>query len=238
MSDAYSNKAIITAAITGAIHTPTMSPHLPITTGEIIEEVLAVHEAGGAVAHVHVRDEKTGQPNADQEAFYKIASEVKKRCDIILCTTTGGGLGDSVENRGRVVATLKPELASLNAGSLNFALFHVADKYREWNFDWEKEYLAGTEDYIFPNTFLTMRRFLEAFNKVGTKPEFEIYDVGMINNVAHLIKTGIIKTPVYLQFVLGILGGAAATVENLVYMVNTARAEIDDFVWSVCAAGK
>jgi uncharacterized protein (DUF849 family) len=230
-------KAIITAAITGSIHTPSMSPYLPLTAKQTIDEILAVHEAGGAVAHVHVRDQNTGRPNAEQETFREVATEVKKHCDIILCTTTGGGLGEPVEKRLAVVSTLKPELASLNAGSLNFALFHVVDKVKEWKYDWEKPYLEGTEDFIFPNTFKTMRQYLETFEPNGTKPEFEIYDVGMINNVAYLIDTGIAKKPVYLQFVLGILGGIPATAENFVFLLDTAKKQIGDFQFSVCAAG-
>jgi len=238
MRKKYQNKAIITAAITGAVHTPTMSPYLPVTPKQIIDEVLAVHEAGGAVAHIHVRDPETGYPSSDQSLFMEIAQEVKKRCDIILCTTTGGGFGEPVEKRVRVVSTLKPELASLNAGSLNFALFHVASKYMNWKYEWEEEYLKSTEDYIFANTFKTMREFLAVFGKVGTKPEFEIYDVGMINNLAFAIEAGYVKKPVYLQFVMGILGGIPATPENLVTLVETARKQIGDFEFSVCAAGR
>jgi uncharacterized protein (DUF849 family) len=230
-------KAVFTAALTGSIHTPSMSPYLPITANQLIDEILAVHEAGGAVAHLHVRDQKTGLPNADQDTYMEIASTVKKHCDIILCTTTGGRLGEPVEKRGAVAITLKPELASLNAGSLNFALFHIADKIKDYKYDWEKTYLEDTEDFIFPNTFRTMRQFLENFEKTGTKPEFEIYDMGMINNLAYLIRAGIVKTPVYLQFVMGILGGIPATPENLVYLVDTARRQIKDFEFSVCAAG-
>ncbi|HDZ23969.1 MAG: 3-keto-5-aminohexanoate cleavage protein [Deltaproteobacteria bacterium] len=232
------NKAIITAALTGAIHTPTMSPHLPITPQQLIDEILAVHEAGGAVAHLHVRDPKDGCPNADQDIFREIATEVKKHCDIILCTTTGGRLGEPVEKRVQVVSTLKPELASLNAGSLNFALFHVADKYKDWKYEWEKQYLEGTEDLIFPNTFKTMRQFLSIFREMETKPEFEIYDVGMINNLAFLIEAGYVQRPVYLQFVLGVLGGIPPAPENLMFMLETARKAIGDFEFSACVAGK
>jgi uncharacterized protein (DUF849 family) len=230
-------KAVFTAALTGSIHTPSMSPYLPITASQLIDEILAVHEAGGAVAHLHVREQDTGLPNADQDTYMEIASTVKKHCDIILCTTTGGRLGEPVEKRGAVATTLRPELASLNAGSLNFALFHIADKIDDYKFDWEKPYLEATEDFIFPNTFKTMRQFLGNFAKTGTKPEFEIYDMGMINNLAYLIKSGIVQTPVYLQFVMGILGGIPATPENLVYLVDTARRQIGDFQFSVCAAG-
>ncbi|WP_319522905.1 3-keto-5-aminohexanoate cleavage protein [uncultured Desulfosarcina sp.] len=239
MGNQVSQKAIITAAVSGAIHTPTMSPHLPITPQQLIDDIMSVYEAGGAVAHLHVRDPETGQPKADQEIFREVAAEVKKRCDIVLCMTTGGSLGDTVENRAKVVTTLEPELASLNAGSLNFALFHVVPKYEgQWKYDWERQYLAGTEDFIFPNTFYTIRKFTELMGQYGTKPEFEIYDVGMINNLAYLIDTGKIETPVYLQFVLGILGGIPATAENLVFLVQTARQQIGDFQWSVCAAGR
>ncbi len=239
MNDEAPKKAIITAAVTGSIHTPAMSPYLPITPRQLIDDILSVYEAGGAVAHLHVRDPQTGRPTADQDIFREVAAEVKRRCDIILCATTGGSLGDTVENRGRVVASLQPELASLNAGSLNFALFHVVPKFEgQWKHDWERPYLAGTEDFIFPNTFYTMRKFTELMAAHGTKPEFEIYDVAMINNLAYLIEAGHIRKPVYLQFVLGILGGIPATLENLVFLVQTARRQIGDFQWSVCAAGR
>lgn len=232
------SKRIITAALTGAIHTPSMSPYLPVTPEQLIEEAVRVYEAGAAVAHLHVRDPETGMPNADQAIFRKIAEEVKRRCDVILCFTTGGKLGESVENRVRVASNLRPELTSLNAGSLNFALFHITGNVRDWKYDWEKPYLEGTEDFIFPNTFKTMRQYLEIMYANGAKPEFEIYDVGMINNLAFLIQKGIAKPPVYLQFVMGILGGIPATLENLVFLVNTAKSQIENFEFSVCAAGR
>jgi len=232
------DKAIITAALTGAIHTPTMSPYLPVTPQQLIDEILAVHEAGGAVAHLHVRDPRTGIPTADQDVFREIATEVKKHCDIILCTTTGGKFGEPVEKRVKVVSTLKPELASCNAGSLNFALFHVVDKFKDWKYEWEKKYLEDTEDFIFPNTFKTMRQYLAIFNEMGTKPEFEIYDVGMINNLAFLIEAGYVKKPVYLQFVMGVLGGIFPTPENLIFLHETARKVIGDFEFSACVAGR
>lgn len=238
MSEDLTNKVVITAAVTGAVHTPSMSPYLPITPRQLIDEILAAHDAGATVAHLHVRDPETGMPNADQNIFLEIAAEVKKHCDIILCTTTGGRLGEPVDKRVQVVTTLKPELASLNAGSLNFALFHVKDKIKQWKYEWEKHYLELTEDFIFPNTFKTMREFLERFDASGTKPEFEIYDVGMINNLAFALEAGWAKKPVYLQFVMGILGGIPASPENLVFLVETARKAIGEFEFSVCAAGK
>ena len=238
MTTDLKNKKVITAALTGAIHTPSMSPHLPITPEQLIDEAVAAHAAGAAVVHLHVRNPENGMPNADQDLFRQIAVEVKEQCDVVLCTTTGGALGEPVEKRVKVASTLKPELASLNAGSLNFALFHVLDKMKDWKYDWEKQYLGFTEDFIFPNTFKTMREFLEIFNQVETKPEFEIYDVGMINNLAYAIQSGWIKKPVYLQFVMGILGGIPATPQNLIFLYETAQKAIGDFEFSVCAAGK
>jgi len=234
-----SDKFIVTAALTGAIHTPTMSPHLPITPDEIVEEARRAGEAGAAVLHIHARNPDTGQPSADIDLFGGILSKVKSKSNIIICTTTGGGLGMTAEQRVSVVKTYSPELASLNAGSLNFGLFQVLDKIKEFKYDWEPQYLDMTEDFIFPNTFKTLREFSRYFSEEGTRPEFEIYDAGMLNNLAHLIERGHVKKPVYLQFVLGILGGMQATVNNLVFLLNSAR-EIfgDEFVWSVCAAGK
>jgi len=232
------SKRIFTAALTGAIHTPSMSPYLPTTPDDLIREAVGVYEAGGAVAHVHVRETETGSPNADQDTYRYIAEEVKKQCDVVLCFTTGGKLGEPLENRVRVVTTLEPELASLNAGSLNFALFHIVQNVDKWKYEWEKSYLEGTEDFIFPNTFKTMRQYLEIMEQHGTKPEFEIYDVGMLNNLAFLINEGHVTTPVYLQFVMGILGGIPATIPNFQFLLETAQKQIADFEFSVCAAGK
>lgn len=232
------NKRIITAALTGAIHTPSMSPYLPVTPEQIIEDAVRSYEAGAAVVHIHVRNPETGMPNADQNIYREVAENVKKKCNVVMCFTTGGKLGESVENRVRVASNLKPELTSLNAGSLNFALFHIKNQIKEFKYDWEEAYLDLTEDFIFPNTFKTMRQYLEIIYANGAKPEFEIYDVGMINNLAFLLQKGIAKGPVYLQFVLGILGGIPATLENLIFLVETARKQIGDFQFSVCAAGR
>ncbi|MGV8079091.1 MAG: 3-keto-5-aminohexanoate cleavage protein [Syntrophales bacterium] len=232
------SKRIFTAALTGSIHTPSMSPYLPVTPEELIEESVRVFEAGAAVAHIHVRNPKTGMPCADQDIYRQVATEVKKRCNIVMCFSTGGKLGEPVENRVRVASSLQPEMTSLNAGSLNFALFHIKDNVQEWKHDWEESYLENTEDFIFPNTFRTMRQYLEIIHASGAKPEFEIYDVAMINNLAFLLEKGIARRPIYLQFVMGILGGIPATVENLVFLVETARRQIGEFEFSVCAAGR
>jgi uncharacterized protein (DUF849 family) len=232
-------KYIVTAALTGAIHTPTMSPHLPITPDEIAAEARRSSEAGAAVVHVHARDPETGQPSADSNLFGEILSKIKNSCQAVVCITTGGGFGMTVEQRVSAVKAYSPELASLNAGSLNFALHPILDKIKDFKYDWESQYLAMSEDFIFPNTFKTLGEFSQFFAAEDTKPEFEIYDAGMLNNLAFLLQTGNIKKPVYLQFVLGILGGMQATVNNLVFLVNSAREIIGgDFVWSVCAAGR
>lgn len=232
------DKRIITAAITGSIHTPTMSPHLPITPKQIIDEILAVHEAGGTVCHVHVRDPKTGQPVTDLDIFREIASTVKSKCDIILCLTTGGGLGMTAQERVQTVTTLSPELASFNAGSVNFALFHAMDRWKDWKYEWEPKYLGITEDFVFTNTFKTLREFCEFFDENNTKPELEVYDSGMINNMAHLIQRGYLKKPVYIQFVMGVLGGITPSPENLMFLVDYTKRLIGDFEFSVCVAGR
>ena len=232
------SKRIITAAITGAIHTPGMSSHLPITPDEIANEAVRAYEAGAAVAHIHARDPQTGQPSSDVNLYQEIASKVKSRCNIILCITTGGGFGMTTEQRVKVVPTLKPELASCNFGSLNFALFHALDVYKEFKHPWEQQYLVASEDYIFSNTFKMLREMLPIFQENRTLPELEIYDVGMINNAAFMIQRGQLKKPIYIQFVMGILGGIQPTAGNLVFMHNTAKELIGDFHWSVCAAGR
>jgi len=232
------SKVIITAAITGSIHTPTMSEYLPISPKQIADEAVRAWEAGAAVAHIHVRDPETGRPSPSMDLFREVVTEIKSRCDLVLCLTTGGGLGMTTEQRVAVVPTFKPELASFNFGSLNFGLFHVPKRIKEFKYDWERPYLEQTEDLVFTNTFKTLREFCDYFREHQTKPELEIYDVGMINNVAFMIGEGHLERPVYLQFVMGILGGISATIDNLVHLYKSARDTLGDFVWSVCAAGR
>jgi uncharacterized protein (DUF849 family) len=232
------NKRIITAAITGSIHTPSMSPYLPITPKQIIDEILAVHETGGTVCHIHVRDPEDGRPITDLNIFREIASTVKRKCDIILCFTTGGPAGSSTEERIQTVTNFSPELASFNAGSINFGLFPILDKYKEFKYDWEPKYIKMTEEFIFSNTFKQLREFCKIFQKNGTKPELEVYDAGMINNIAYLIEKGYIQKPVYLEFVMGILGGISASSQNLVFLVEYARRAIGHFEFSACAPGR
>jgi len=232
------DKVVITAAITGSIHTPTMSPYLPITPQQIADEAVRAYEAGAAVVHVHARNPENGLPSPDLSLINEIITGIKSRCPVVICITTGGGLGMTVEQRVAPVTNYRPELASCNAGSVNFGLFPLVLRYKDWKFEWEKMMLAMSEDFIFPNTFKTLREYCEVFNKMQTKPEFEIYDVGMVNNVAFLIQAGYIKKPVYIQFVMGILGGIPASPENLMFLVDSAKKLIGDFEFSVCVAGR
>lgn len=233
------SKFIVTTAVTGSIHTPTMSSSLPITPDEISEEARRACDAGAAVVHIHARDPQTGQPSADPDLFGEILSKIKSTCNVVVCTTTGGGFGQTTEQRVMVVNTYSPELASLNAGSMNFALFPVLERIKEFKYDWEPQFLNMSEDYIFPNTFKTLKEFSQYFAEQNTKPEFEVYDAGMLNNIAFLVSKGYVQKPIYLQFVLGILGGMQATMNNLLFLYNSARELLgDDFQWSVCAAGK
>jgi len=229
---------VITAAITGGIHTPTMSPYLPITPKQISDDAVRSYEAGAAVVHIHARDPETGQPTPDVNVIGEIITSIKTRCNIVICITTGGGLGMTVEQRVEPVKLFKPELASFNAGSINFALFPAIAKYKDWTFDWEKQYLEMTEDFIFSNTFKSMKEYCAIFNENETKPEFECYDSGMVNNVAFMIQAGYIKKPVYIQFVMGVLGGITPSSENLLFLVDYARRQVGDCVFSVCVAGR
>ena len=233
-------KLIVTAAITGAVHVPSLSPYLPFTPDQIVEDAIKAHAAGAAVVHIHARDPKTGKPSSDFNLFREMASTISARCDAVICITTGGSLGMSMEERVRPISVLKPELASLNSGSINFAIYPLAAKLKEPRFDWEIPYLQSTEDLIFSNTFKTLKYYAKAMKEAGTKPELEVYDVGMINNIRHLLDLGVMQPPIYMQFVLGILGGIPATTQNLVFLYETAVRAIGEknFVWSACAAGK
>lgn len=231
-------KVIITAAVSGSIHTPSMSKYLPITPQEISDDACRAYEAGAAVCHIHVRNPETGQPISDVNLFREAITNIKNKCDMVVCITSGGGLGMTAEQRLIPVAALKPELASFNAGSVNFALFHALEKYKSFKFEWEEKYLNMTEDFIFPNTFKSMKEFARIFKENDTKPEFEVYDSGMINNIAFMIEKGYIKKPVYMQFVMGVLGGIMPSSENLLFLVDSAKKLIGDFEFSVCVAGR
>lgn len=233
-------KVIITAAITGAIHTPTMSEYLPITPEQISDEAVKAWEKGASIVHIHVRDPKDGSPVSDNSLFRQVLSSVKKRCDVVINITTGGGLGMSAAERIKPIPDLKPEMASLNMGSINFGLFPALAKFEEWKYPWEKEYLGRTRDFVFKNTFSDIGIFCQTMYEHGVKPELECYDVGHIYNLKQLIEDGKIRIPVYIQFVLGITGGIGASLEDLVHMKQTADCVIGapNYLFSVCAAGK
>ena len=231
-------KTIVTAAVTGSLHTPTFTPYLPITPKEIADEAVRSCEAGAAVVHIHVRDPETGRPVSDIDLYEEVITDIKNRCDVVVGITTGGAPGMTVEQRVSGVMAFEPELGSFNAGSMNFGLFPAVNKFKEFKYEWEKEYLAFTEDFIFANTFKSLKEISAIFNERGTKAEFEVYDAGMINNVAFMINNGYVKPPVYIQFVMGILGGITATPDNLMFLVNYARSLIKDFEFSVCVAGR
>ncbi|MDK2868096.1 MAG: hypothetical protein PWP51_1964 [Clostridiales bacterium] len=231
-------KKIITAAITGAVHTPGMSPYLPITPDEIVNDAVGAAKAGAAVVHIHARNPENGEPTSDIGIMRDIVTAIKKQSDVIVCITTGGQIGMSIEERIVAVPDMKPELASCNAGSLNFVLTPALKRLKP-KYEWEAKFLSGTQDLIFSNTFKGLSQYVETMYANGTMPEFEVYDVGMINNIAHMMREGVIKAPVYIQFVMGILGGLPATVRNLNFLVETADLLLGDtFQWSVAAAGK
>jgi uncharacterized protein (DUF849 family) len=215
-----------------------MSPYLPITPQQLADEAVRAYDAGAAIAHVHVRDPEDGQPSSNLEYFQEIATNVKSRCNIIICPTTGGTPEMAVAERARVVAELKPELATFNAGSMNFGIFLGADRISEFKYDWEKPHMLNSENSIFPNTFKTLREFSQMFAETNTKPELEVYDSGMIYNLAYLLQYEYLKRPLHIQFVLGTMGGLPATVSNLSFLYNSARETFGDFTWSTCAMGR
>ena len=231
------DKVIISAAITGAVHTPSMSPYLPITPQQLADEAVAACEAGAAIVHVHVRDPETGKPSYDIELFQETFSSIKRRCNAVLSPSTGGGGADT--NLG----VLKAEMASVNLGSLSVGLFPMAEEERNWKFDWEKPRLEGTYDGVFKNTFKSITEILKACQDFDTQPVCEIYDLSMINNLAFLIDRGIMdrgtsKKPLTIEFPMGALGQAPATVDNLALFVRTAREKLGAFRFAGCAMGR
>lgn len=234
-----SKKVIITAAITGAVHIPSMSEYLPITPEQIIDEAVAANKAGAAVVHLHARDPQTGKPTGNPALMKKITDGIRSKCDAIIGITTGGAIGMTSEERLAAVPHCKAELASCNAGSVNFCFSSIADKIMEPKFDWEIPFVKNTYTVPFANTFQDIEDYIRIMGENGTKPEFEVYELGMLSNIAYFMKKGMLKGPVYIQFVLGIMGGLPATIDNLLFLYNTAKKLLgDDFVWSCAAAGK
>lgn len=236
-----SNKRIISCAITGSIHTPTMSPYLPITPEQIAQNALDAANAGAATVHIHSRNPETGMPSPDLKVFRQIIDLIReKNKDVIICLTTGGGAGMTVEQRVSVVPEFKPELASMNAGSMNWGLFPLAEKIKEWKYPWEPQMMKLTENYIFDNTFGSMQKMIEIMYANGTKPELEVYDVSHLYTLAFFLQKGILKPPIWLQFVTGILGGIASTPYDIMHLHTTADRLFGagKYQWSVIGAGK
>jgi len=232
-------KVVITCAVTGAIHTPTMSPYLPITAEEIAEAAIGAHEAGAAIVHLHARDPKDGRPDQRPEAFAPFLSRIRAACDVVVNITTGGAPTMLVHERVRPCAHFKPEVASLNMGSMNFGLFPMLERYPEFKFDWERPYLAGSDERIFRNTFKDIRFILETCAPNGTRFEIECYDIGHLYTLRHFADRGLVKPPFFIQSVFGILGGIGPHPEDVAHMKRTAdRLFGDQYVWSVLGAGK
>ncbi|MFB6131231.1 MAG: 3-keto-5-aminohexanoate cleavage protein [Salinigranum sp.] len=230
---------IVSCAVTGAIHTPTMSPYLPVTPEEIAAEAVAAAEAGASIVHVHVRDPETGEPVTDMGLFREVAERIAAESDVIVQPTTGGPPHQTVEERIGVVPELEPETASCNMGSINFGLYPMLEKYDEFDYEWEADHLEGSRDLIFRNTFADLETSLPIFEECGTKPELECYDVGHLYNAKHFVDRGLIETPVHLQFVLGIHGGIGADSENLTHMVRIADKLFgEEYSFSVIGAGR
>ncbi len=235
-----SHKVIITCAVTGSIHTPTMSPHLPITPGEITRQSVDAANAGAAILHLHARNPETGQPTADPDVFMQFLPKIKAQCDAIINITTGGSSLMTLEERLAAPRLAQPEMASLNMGSMNFGLFPMKKRHSEWRFEWEPKLLDATRDVIFKNTFADIEQvFSELGDRCGTRFEFECYDVGHIQTLAFYLREGLVRPPVFVQFVLGVLGGIDSSPESLLNMKATAdRLLGDDYRFSVLSAGR
>jgi uncharacterized protein (DUF849 family) len=235
-----SKKVIISCAITGAIHTPSMSPYLPITPDQIAEQAIAAAQAGASILHLHARNPENGRPTPDPAVFMQFLPRIKEACNAVINITTGGGLGMALEERLAAAMTARPEMSSLNMGSINFGLFPILEKNLDWQYDWEPRYLEMTRDFIFRNTFLDIERIVkEVGDAHGARFEFECYDVGHLYNLAHFVDRGIIKPPLFIQLIFGILGGIGAEVDNLLHMRRVAQRLFgDDHEWSVLAAGR
>jgi uncharacterized protein (DUF849 family) len=232
-------KVIITCAVTGSIHTPSMSPHLPITADEIAAQAIAAAEAGAAMLHLHARDPITGRPDQDPELFAAFLPRIKQSTDAILNLTTGGGLGMTLEQRLAPSKRFKPEVCSMNMGSMNFNISGAGGKITDWKFDWEKPYLEMTKDFIMSNTFAQMERAMLELGEDGTRYEFECYDTAHLYNLAHFVDRGIVKPPFFIQGVFGILGGIGADPENVMFLKSTAdRLFGEDYIFSALAAGR
>ena len=233
------DKVIITCAVTGAIHTPTMSEYLPITPDEIAEAAIGAAEAGAAILHLHARDPQTGKPDQSPEAFAPFLSRIKQSTNAVVNITTGGSPYMTVDERTKPAAEWSPEVASLNMGSMNFGFFPLLAKYKEFKHEWEREHLEGSRDLVFRNSFKDIEYVLETCYGNGTRFEFECYDISHLYNLAHFADRGLVKPPFFVQSVFGLLGGIGTHPEDVMHMKRTAdRLFGSDFRWSVLGAGK
>ena len=236
---AEARKVIITCAITGAIHTPTMSPHLPVTPDEIAEGAIGAARAGASIVHLHARVAADGRPTQDPEVFREFLPTIKAAADVVINITTGGAPTMLVEERLQPALKLKPEVASLNMGSMNFGLYEMIPRYKEWKHDWERPYLEGSYDRIFRNTFQDIDNILTTCAKNGTRFEVECYDIGHLYTAAHFLERGLLKPPLFIQSVFGIRGGIGPHPEDVLHMKRTAdRLFGDAYYWSVLGAGR
>jgi uncharacterized protein (DUF849 family) len=233
-------KVIVTCAVTGSVHTPTMSPYLPITPDEIARDAIAAAEAGASILHLHARDPKDGRPTPSPAVFMQFLPRIKQSCDAVINITTGGGHGMTLEERTAAAFSAKPELASFNMGSMNFGLYPILEKMTKFKYEWERVHLENTRDFIFRNTFKDMERLLKELGEgCGTRFEFECYDIGHLYSLAHFVDRGLVTPPFFVQTIFGILGGIGADTENLVHMKRIADKLFgEDYHWSVLAAGR
>lgn len=232
-------KVVITCAVTGSIHTPSMSPHLPVTPDEIAAAAIGAAEAGAAIVHLHARDPKTGQPDQSPQAFEPFLKVIKQRSNCVVNLTTGGASTMSIDERLEPAAHFKPEVASLNMGSMNFGLYPMLERFKTFQHDWEEPYLAGSRDRIFKNTFADIEHILTTCAENGTRFEVECYDIGHLYTLAHFADRGVIKPPFFVQSVFGILGGIGQHPEDVQHMKRTAdRLFGADYRWSVLGAGR
>jgi len=235
------SKLIITAAITGAVHIPTMSQYLPLTPEEIIEDAVKAYEAGAAIAHIHARDPKNGKPSSDPELFRQLLSSIKKRCNMILLPTTGGGINMTIEEKLVPIKILEPEMCSFDPAPFNLGIFQIAGRYEKFKYDWEPEYMNFWKTTVFAPTFELDLKFAKTFKDISTKPEFEIYEIGHVSYVKWLMDEKLVKLPPHLQFVMGgMVGWMLPSVKHLVQLYQEAVDVLGEgkFTWSVAGGGK
>ena len=233
-------KVIITCAVTGGVHTPTMSPHIPLTPDEIVKDSIAAAEAGASILHLHARNPEDGSPTPNPDVFMEFLPRIKQQSDAVINITTGGGLGMTLEERLAAPLKSSPEMCSLNMGSMNFGIYPMLERYSSFKYKWEEEHLMHTKDFIFKNTFQDIENILKELGEGhGTRFEFECYDVGHLYTLAHFVDRGLIKPPFFVQTIFGILGGIGADHENLLHMRKIANSLFgNDYEWSILAAGR